>query len=332
MTVSRQLIPLVILLASAHATLAQTPDQDFATRCAAPGVIKCVGFNDNTEVVRDVNLFPIFGTNTFLGSVDTTTRASGAGSLRFDIPANAPGADMAGKFVTSLGDEFGARNVARFSGKNKFYVQFRQRFSDAFTRGHDLGALHFKQVAINNSDKCGDVTIVTENSQGRGFPQLYADCGQQNFIQVVGGIDILQQNASGAGSLYWCRYTDQRNGNYGGCSLYKANQWITFYYEIEVGDEDTPNGVVRAFIGFEGEPLRQFIDYHDASFDFNRGSEAPQAFKSISFLSYTTGKTSAESNEAAQTWYDELIISRQPINPPNGVLIRPRPPTGLTAQ
>jgi hypothetical protein len=297
---------------------AHADDADFARRCASPGVIKCIGFNNDTEVVRGQNLFPVFGTQTYRGSVDNVIRASGAGSLRFDVPQNVGTADMTGKFVESLGDEFGARNLARFQGKSRVYVQFRQRFTPEFTRSFNLGRLHFKQAAINNSDKCGDETIVTENSQGRGFPQVYGNCGATSFIKVVGGIDILQSNSQGASTLYWCRYTDQRNGDFSGCAMYRADQWITFYYEMEFGDEDQANSVIRAYIQYEGEPMRQFIDFTQYRADFDRPGENGQAYRSISLLPYVTGKTSSQANEAGSTWYDELIISRQPIPAPEG--------------
>jgi hypothetical protein len=163
--------------ALAASTVAAGPaEDDFAARCHGPGVIKCIGFDDSTEVVPGQNLMPIYGSSTYGGRVDTSVRASGPGSLRFDIPQNVDRADVAGKFVTSLGAEFGARNLARFNGNNRVYIQFRQRFEQPFESGL-LSRLHFKQAAINNSDKCGDESIVTENSMGRRFPQVYANCG-----------------------------------------------------------------------------------------------------------------------------------------------------------
>jgi hypothetical protein len=315
-----------VLAGPAHA---QSADEDFQRRCSTPGVIKCIGFNDDTEVVRGDNLLPVFGTTTYRGFVDTAVKASGQGSLRFDIPANVNTADTAGKFITSLGAEFGARNLARFQGNTRLYVQFRQRFQQPFVSGA-LSDMHFKQAAINNSDKCGDETIVTENSQGRGFPQLYGDCGATSFIKVVNGIDILQSNSVGSSQLYWCTYTDQRNGEYSRCAMYRANQWITFYYEIEFGDEDQANTYIRAYIQYENEPMRQFIDFNRYAADFDRGSER-QAYKSISLLPYITNKTASWANEAASTWYDELIISRAPIPAPGADMpVPPKAPTSLS--
>lgn len=320
----------LLLGVQAGTVSATAADDDFRDRCSAPGVIKCVGFDDDSEVVRGQNLMPVYGTQTYRGSVDVSVKASGRGALRFDIPSNVGTPDTAGKFITGLGAEFGARNLTRFAGNNRLYVQFRQRFEQPFVSG-DLSWLHFKQAAINNSDKCGDETIVTENSMGRRFPQVYGDCGATHFIKVVDGIDIIQSNSVGPSQLYWCRYTDQRNGDYSRCALYRANQWITFYYEIEFGDEDQPNTYVRAFIQYENEPMRQFIDFPNYRADFDRAGGERQAYRSISLLPYITGKNSSQRNEAASTWYDELIISRQPIRAP-GLSVRPAPPSALMVQ
>src|SRR5882672_8754409 len=61
--------------------------QPFATRCAAPGVIKCVSFDSAADIAGG------FGSNSGIfanGSgvkpaIDTTVKASGAGSLMFTI-------------------------------------------------------------------------------------------------------------------------------------------------------------------------------------------------------------------------------------------------------
>lgn len=312
-------------------------DADFQRRCASPGVLRCIGFDSPSDLVVGTtsdSLWLIPGANIHRASIDTSTKASGGGSLRFDIPENVGTANMAGKWVQSLGDQFGSRNLARFAGKSKVYIQVRQRFTDAFTHEYNLGKMHFKQFAINNTDKCGDEVIVTENSQGHGIPKLYSDCGSEHYIVKDAGTNatVYQQGD------YWCIYADATKGNYSRCAPYRANQWITFYYEIEFGDEDVNNTWVRAYIQYEGQSMKQFIDFRTARFNFDRDNGERQSLQNISLLPYITGKTSEMPNEAATTWYDEVIVSREPIPAPDGEVpatptvdnVAPAAPTDLS--
>src|SRR5690242_6082747 len=57
----------------------------FEQRCADPATVKCVGFDSPAEVDRFV--YPTASTNTKRGQVVTDVKASGAGSLRFEVPS-----------------------------------------------------------------------------------------------------------------------------------------------------------------------------------------------------------------------------------------------------
>src|SRR5258705_10328596 len=96
---------LLLLLVPLVRTQTATPDADFAARCTAPGVVKCVGFDNTTaDIVRNVNLVPD-GNGTFRGGLDTATKTSGAGSLRFDLPPPPhAGADIPGAWLPQTND------------------------------------------------------------------------------------------------------------------------------------------------------------------------------------------------------------------------------------
>src|SRR5689334_11196647 len=66
---------------------------DFERRCSAPGVVRCFGFDD--PKVTDSHVRPPWGERTKRGVVDTEIKASGTGSLRFEIPPRT-GADTSG--------------------------------------------------------------------------------------------------------------------------------------------------------------------------------------------------------------------------------------------
>src|SRR6185437_10398455 len=57
------------------ATASVTANADYAARCAAAGVIKCVGFDNTTsDIVQNVNLWPDGG-GTFRTGLDTSQMA-----------------------------------------------------------------------------------------------------------------------------------------------------------------------------------------------------------------------------------------------------------------
>ena len=89
---------------------------------------------------------------------------------------------------------------------------------------------------------------------------------------------------------------------------------MTFYYEIKVGSWGKPNSSIKAWVAYEGEPLKQFENGTNYQLDFN--SSPSDAFNAISLTPYNTGKSPAQDHPVAYTWYDELIVSRRPIPAP----------------
>ena len=119
-------------------------DVDFQTRCSASGVLVCKGFDSASDFVPAIwpnpGLYPA-GDGAFRGTLDSTVKASGGGSLRFEIPGGT-GANSAGQWRQAFGQAFGPGQT--------FYVQFRQRFSpEMFTA--DFGGGGWKQVIFHDA-------------------------------------------------------------------------------------------------------------------------------------------------------------------------------------
>ena len=78
----------------------QFANEDFAERCQAVGVIKCVGFDDAaTDFVKGKLLAPD-GQGVYRAGQDTEVKASGAGSLGFVLPhPSHAGANIAGSWA-----------------------------------------------------------------------------------------------------------------------------------------------------------------------------------------------------------------------------------------
>ena len=297
---------------------------DFAARCTAPGVIVCQGFDDPAVFAPAVwpapGLYPA-GNGQFLGKYDSSVKASGNGSLRFDILSGST-ANSAGQWRQAFGRDFAPGST--------FYVQWRQRFSPEML-SVDFGGGGWKQLIIHHeAATCAGQEITFHNNYYRGFPQGYTSCGARGFWTNLSGGDVLLQqddNPSGTGVGYDCRY---QNINQQSCGFYRANDWMTFYVKVVVGNWDTPSSTVQAWMAYEGQPLKMFINM--INFQFNQDAAGRQ-WNYLTLLPYDTGKDgSAHPN--AFTWYDDLIISTQPIAPPGGAPTNPppAPPTNLRVQ
>jgi len=316
-TVVVSLMAIVIMLSGLRgaATAAQPdPDADFQARCSAPGVVKCVGFDSAADI--DPFIYPDSG-GVLRAARDTSVKASGSSSLRFEIPSRS-GANSSGNWKDSLGGSFGP-------GKT-FYVQFRQRFSPEMLNTN-FGGNGWKQVIFHYASySCAALEITTQNTYLRGYPQMYTHCGAGSFAIDLGNGDFLYENGD-----YNCH---RSNPNATGCAFYYANEWMTFYYEVKVGNWGQPNSSVKAWVAYEGGPMKQFVNAPNYTLD----QDAPgREFNSLTLLPYNTDKPSGQTNPVAYTWHDELIVSTQPIAAPAGGTIPPPDstapaiPTGLSA-
>ncbi len=313
----KRISALIGALSMAMAGPANADDADFQARCSAPGVLVCVGFDTASEMASGKNLFPAWD-GQIRGKADTAIKASGTSSLRFEVPAFSS-ANTSGYSLWDMGKSFGPGST--------FYVQFRERFSPAMldTRFESDG---WKQIIIHRAQtSCGNVELTTQNQWSRGFPIMYTDCGARSLQNNLGGGDYMLQQGD-----YECRYSSRPAG----CAMYKPNQWMTFAYRVQVGEWGTPTSSIQAWIGYEGEPLKQWIN--QSNFVLKYGDSPADAYSKIQLTPYQSKKKNTQDHPVAYVWYDELIVSTQPIAGPDGTTPDqsspdnppPAPPTDLT--
>lgn len=325
---------------------------DFAERCAAPGVVKCVGFDAPQELAGPVDYVTTPAPSGVLADgpvppmIDTSTAASGAGSLMFTIPSSS--GSSFGAYWTNFSDDFSLQ----FGVGDDFYVQWRQRFSkemldtvyyEDYANGVKQGG--WKQVIVGEGDRpgtniysCTDLEIVVNDGSQAGFPQLYHSCGAKDghyegLQEPFGDFDYLLQNAIRDPA---CSY---HNPAVPPCEGYVADRWMTFQIHIHVGTPYTNNGVYRhdstlqLWVADEGAPSRLVIDYspHDPScqsiqtsqpacqtgYDLFNNDSNVRKYGQVWLLPYMTRKDPSQPHPTAYTWYDDLIVSRQPIADPN---------------
>lgn len=301
----------IISMASVHARAQSLPAASFEVRCNAPGVVLCEGF-DNDAAVAPLPTYDQTGTGllaawdgVFRGTFDSQIKASGVGSLRFDIPEKSD-ANSSGSWQQRFGHEFGTHQI--------MYVQFRQRFSNTmFTNNFDGGG--WKQIIFHHSNRtCAAVELTTNNYAYRNFPQMYSECGGNAPVVDIGNYDYLLEQGETPTSGYNCHYQSALRTPET-CAFYRGEQWMTFYYVISIGDWGVANSWLQAWVAYQDEPLRQFINF--PNYVLYQNNDPTSSYDHLTLTVYDTGRSELnDAGENATTWYDELIVSTQPIAPP----------------
>jgi hypothetical protein len=311
--------------------VAQSADDDFAARCSGPGVVRCVGFDNTTsDIVRGQNLHPDGG-GAYRAGLDTATKASGTGALRFDLPPPPhAGANIAGSWSPLSNDGLG-----RLFGQNStFYAQFRVRFSPEFLNNTwnatwKVVLFHYAQTT------CGSIELTMDQNFDR-FPRMYTDCGATHMFATLDGSRhteipplLIQQGD------YRCEYGNVSTAT---CFAFVPDEWLTMYYKFTIGTWDQANSLVEAWVAREGEGYRQFIRVPNMRLSCNENSctTSPgrdQGYNNLTFTPYMTGlsSSSGRAGVTSRIWYDELIVSTQPIAAPSSAP-RPVPPPNFQVQ
>ena len=286
-----------------------TEGTSFDIRCHAPEVVRCIGFDLQAET--DQYVYPPWGQTQKRGTVVADVKASGAGSLRFEVPSNT-GANTSGNFSLNFADDLSLQ----FGEGEEFYIQWRQRFSPEFLTTHYEGGLGWKQMVLGEGDRpgfyapgCTQLEIVVANSEQRGYPQMYHSCG---------GKDGQYE------SLFLSRVL-----------RYVSNEWMTFQIHVKIGtwyknDFDYhADSTIQLWVGREAQLSELVVDLSSepaalfglripgtgSGYDIANNNPAAKYGK-VMLTVYHTGKNSSESHPKGYVWYDELIISRAKIPDP----------------
>jgi hypothetical protein len=299
----------LVVKGRARASTASAPIaklETFEERCHKEGVLVCVGFDTPKEFVPakwpNSGLYPAWD-NAYRGSLDTGVRASGKGSLRFEVPSHSA-ANAAGSWVQRMGHSFGEEST--------FYVEFRQRFSAEMLK-NKWGETSWKQVIFHNSaSSCSDVELTTGQYYQEGLPIMYTDCGGRGIFTNNGTPPYKLEQGD-----YDCWYSHINRKD---CFFYPSNQWTTFYYQVSIGHWGKPDSTVNAWVALDGQPFRQWIQLPN----FILKNDTPgRDYDTVTLLTYMTNKNATVDHPVAYTWYDELIVSTAPIAPPTAASSNP---------
>lgn len=315
------------------------PGPDFAARCTAPGVLRCFGFDSSAD-------FPdadpgaghnrCWGCNYGIGpngnvatipTLDTSVKASGAGSMLFTINSNT-GSGGAGNWFTNF-----TPDLQGFGQGQTFFIQWRQRFDPNYVNYDFRGSAGKKLVIIGAVDKptcstknantvdcpasCTDIEVVptAEDAGSRNdIVTVYNSCVRFAGFEYNDGHQVTKQNA-----IPNCYYP---NFFVPPCVRIWPNEWMTFKVQISIGTWNQRNSTFRMWVGREGQPLVKIIDFSPQSgrpWTAFR-NDASHLYGKVWLLPYATGKDSTETHPTAFTWYDDLIISTQDIADPGGTI------------
>jgi|GEM_PF-1917298 len=296
---------------------------DFATRCAALGVVRCNGFETDAEVVPETTVFK--SDNNIYPTRDTSQKASGNSSLRFSIPATV-GANVAGYWLQPLWDEarVGGTATAHFAPGETFYMQYRQRMDSNFhnTDWYSVtsGGYPKQWIMHTPGSSCVTLQFVAVERYDTDVPMMYASCGSTSlFVGLPDGDDYIQQ---GAGVCL--RRTAGPD-----CKKYTSDNWMTFYYKFTLAAFGSPTTRVEAWMGWEGEARTKYIDIPDFILDFS--SSSSEKLYNLQLTPYMTGRNGSAVLPVSNTWYDDLIVSTQEIAWPAGGTALPAPTLALIA-
>ena len=292
-----------------------TPESDFAARCAAPGVLLCEGFDSQSALdwngsvgAAGKGFFwnqgggPSPGPNQ--GTLDNNIKVSGGGSLRFNIPdSRAPeGSGNAGQYRQPFGASFGEGST--------FYIQWRMRFSPemlALNATNTGGGQGYKQIIVhNNGATCAATELTFTNNYFANFPTWYTSCGARSVINTLPGNTYQYEQ----GDYAACIYPGNLDSTH--CWFFTANEWITFYWKVQIGTWGQPNSHLQAWAARGSGPLQMIFDKSDMQLD----SSGDYNYLTLTPYMNRRAENGTPTHPQGYVWYDELVVSSQPIPNP----------------
>jgi len=283
-------------------------------------------------------------------TIDTTVKVSGAGAMKFTIPPGATG-NAAGSYWANPAADFSIR----FGANQTYYVQFRQRvtasFFPAILTGN--GKIHWVSTTpdlpgcstsntTNCFASCTENELVNQNNYGvaaDALPRWYNGCPGANNFEYIEPVTPGQWKLQNARTGVGCTYDNVQAGNRfppsGNCFPYYPDQWVTYSYKISLGSLGTgsvggfcfnagspvtPNlqncyygNQIQARMGLDGQPLEEVLNWTLPVIAKDQLNPTELKYGKIYFSPYTA---SATIPSGAAMWFDELIISQQPIPDP----------------
>ncbi|MGE0439674.1 MAG: hypothetical protein AB7S39_04225 [Gemmatimonadales bacterium] len=278
-------------------------DADLTRLCAQPGVVVCQGFDTEAEATASGQL--VAGA-AGAPRIDDAVFLEGGGALRIDV---------AGRTPANAGGDWRITFPAIGVGKSLYLhyaIRYDQDYVDVNSRLlTGTGAKQF--ILWNGSSSCASMEISHSTLYGRGYPWLYTACGGGGFDIPLPGGDYLIMQGSGAGAGYNCHYHRANDAGLG-CPAYQADVWWRFYLKVEIdqlGGSPCAGNVVESWWKKGDGDWVQAVNHPDACLRFNR--DANDGFNHLMLTAYMTAKPATVDHPTMSVWYDDLVLSTEPL-------------------
>jgi hypothetical protein len=293
-------------------------DQIWANKKAGAGVTQTWGF-DNTGDGLTLNTH-IFAGDCTTPAQDTTTKVSGAGALKFNMPIScAQTANIAGKFEPINGTGLGAT----FGEGSTFYTHWKMRLSSAMLTNAWDSSWKFFELLYNGS-VFGNTGFVFVNRDLTGAFEAYTSAAQE-IVGLAGTGGCLGNNMpSGCGSTpsppysiqqfsdgRKCDYPEWGTPGHPDCTFFTANEWWSFVVKVTYGHKTQYDSRVEAWYKREADlTFTKFLDTGSAFIWAN--NTTGDVLNTMNFSTYMTGLSSCASCSDAAMWVDEVLVTLYP--------------------
>jgi hypothetical protein len=225
-----------------------------------------------------------------------------------------------------------------FGNNSTFYIQFAYRISPEVVTNMPVWQVSPKVAIFYYGQSCAALEQTTGlgtanlGSNGSFGPALtmYGECGGIGDVTLLDGATwtplappYLYQQGD-----YSCQYS---YGPPSACWRFPSDKWVTLYYKIHIGTFGQPNSTIEVWYSVDGQPYVKWLNVLN-NFTFNKENAYP-GFAQIQFTPYMTN-LSIPTPQTSYIWYDELIVSTQPISAPGASTSTssgtpPAPPSSL---
>lgn len=354
-----------LLCAASAASAAVDPDADWQARKSAAGVF----YTQSFEFANKDELLNTGAGNTNKPpaneiDLDTTTKLSGSKALKIITYSGSGG--NGGSWSDWYDGESGQTRY------HTFYFQFSVFLPKATLAYRSQGG--DGQLKLANLEQYGASQIVVGNKKFLGFPSLLLNGTgtlekniAENSVPNVGSEYIYQPAVDTGGSTpsnaceFWQRYgpargitanddygatnpeprLDRRNLTYGWpnrCALqsgvpFNIDGWTTVEVYVDFNTANPAQSTIKAWAAPYGQAPRLFVNEVGTA-GLKANSDVYHRFE---LLNYDTPRESEANRPTMYTYFDDVIISAQPVKFPGGfalpsTTVRPNPPTSVSAQ
>lgn len=200
-------------------------------------------------------------------------------------------------------------------------------------------------VTTNCFASCTENEFVNQNNYGvatDSLPRWYNGCPGNNTFEFIEPVTPGQYKLQNARTGLGCTYDNVNAGNRfppkGNCFPYYPDQWVTYSYKISLGslgtggvggrcyDAGSPGSItpnlqncyygsqIQARMGLDGQPLEEVLNWTLPVVAKDQTNPTELKYGKVYFAPYTGTSTIPS---GASMWFDELIISTQPIADPS---------------